>query len=213
MAVFERIRKRKNDQQTEIMNRLISENNLDKAFQRVHQQLLPSFTIREKLLLSFPGFFGMYISSHFGSFLNVRIDTKEKEEAYADIVRFLEGISFPSELEEMLPVLELDYEQINSIVLAYKNDLEDIDSLLKDKEGRLQEYISYRASEAFQSSPVYKLQLMIMEFQQSSGYKELFIENLKMISPDYKMYTEKIQEANQKLQERYPDINDVFKRD
>lgn len=208
------LEKEKLTEQAKIMKRLISDHNVENAFHHVHQQLLPSFTIREKLLLSFPGIYGTYLSSHFGSFLNVRIDMKEKEEAYATIVQFLDGISVPAELEEytdsLLPAL--DNGQINSFVNDYKNNLEDIESLLKDKEGKLQEYISYRSSESFQISPAYKLQQMIMKFQQSSGYKELFIENLKIISPGYKMYIEKLQEANQKLLEQYPDTNTLFNR-
>jgi hypothetical protein len=43
-----------------------------------------------------------------------------------------------------------------------------------------------------------------VKLQQSSGYKEILITNLKILSRSYREFSEKLQEANQWFMEKYP---------
>ena len=87
---------------TKCLEQLINDYDINQATSYVEENIAKYFTIKEKLLQVFPGTYGMYLCVHFGQFLDVRIDTSEKEESYYKIVHCLdsiEKIAFPDELE------------------------------------------------------------------------------------------------------------------
>ncbi len=62
-------------------------------------------TITERILDSFPGYYGRFISIHFSRFLNEVMTDSQQEEAYNDILDFLDNapkLEFPKEVEEFL---------------------------------------------------------------------------------------------------------------
>ena len=52
---------------------------------------------------------------------------------------------------------------------------------------------------------------MLLSFQQESGYYDIFIENLKVLSDSYREYYEKLQAANKTFLERFPHAKDIYK--
>lgn len=175
-------------------------------------------TIKEKLVLAFPGTYGMYLAIHFGEFLNERIDSKEKEEAYSKIINFLDNssnISISKELEEYLEeyftIMErADIENINSHML---NAVEDIDNYISKNKESLEKYIEMRTSEDFKASPRYKFQQLLLDFQKSNGYYEIFIPNIRILSLSYSAYMDKLQEVNQLFGEKYPQMANLYEKD
>lgn len=89
-------------EQKNCFDRLIENFNINEMKDYVSRFIDYSFTIKEKLVQSFPNIYGMYLSIHFGQFLNEKIDSTEKKEAYAEIVHFLDHLNIPNELEEYL---------------------------------------------------------------------------------------------------------------
>lgn len=203
--------------QQKCLENLIANYDIDEGTKYIDCNINGLFTIREKLVQSFPGTYGMYLSIHFGQFLNENIDSEEKEEAYSKIVNFLDGISninITAELEEYLEsyftIMEkTDMEKINSHLL---NAVEDIDNYISSNKKSLEEYIEIRNSEEFKSSPAYKFQQLLLDFQQSNGYYEIFIPNLKILSPSYSEYADKLQEANKLFIEKYPQMANVYQK-
>ncbi|MEG1798022.1 MAG: MerR family transcriptional regulator [Clostridium sp.] len=175
-------------------------------------------TIKEKLVQAFPGTYGMYLAIHFGEFLNERIDSKEKEEAYSKIINFLDStsnISISEELEEYLEeyftiIERADIENINSHMLSA---VEDIDNYISKNKESLEKYIEIRTSEEFKASPAYKFQQLLLDFQQSNGYYDIFILNLKILSPSYREYVDKLEEANKLFIEKYPQMANLYEKD
>jgi hypothetical protein len=51
----------------------------------------------------------------------------------------------------------------------------------------------------------YKIQNLLLEFQKSSGYFDVFIHNMRKLSPSYDEYFKKLDEANKILKQRYPE--------
>lgn len=197
------------------LENLITNYDINEEFKCIDSVINSLFTIREKLVHSFPGTYGMYLSMHFGQFLNERIDSEEKELAYSKIINFLDNISIiniPTEMEEYLEsyftIIETtDVEKMNSHLL---NAVEDINSYISNNKKSLEDYIQIRTSEEFKSSPAYKFQQLLLDFHQSNGYYETFIPNLKILSPSYSEYAEKLQEANKLFIAKYPQIANLY---
>ncbi|MCM3055341.1 MULTISPECIES: MerR family transcriptional regulator [Bacillaceae] len=193
-------------EQQKCLELLIENYNVDKGIDYIDIHLNRSFTIKEKLIQAFPGVYGIFLSVHFGPFLNEKADTPEKEEAYGKIVDFLDKVRITREMEKYLEsVIPLtDQEVIEKMNMTLLNAVEDIENYIVNNQQEIEEYIKFRNSEDYKSTPAFKLQQLLVEFQKSSGYDEIFVENLKILSPSYLEYSEKLQEANKILLERYP---------
>lgn len=193
-------------EQQKCLELLIENYNVDKGIEYIDIHLNRSFTIKEKLIQAFPGVYGIFLSVHFGPFLNEKADTPEKEEAYGKIVDFLDKVRITREMEEYLEsVIPLtDQEVIEKMNSTFLNAVKDIENYIVNNQQEIEEYIKFRNSKAYKSTPAFKLQQLLVEFQQSSGYDEVFVENLKILSASYLEYSEKLQEANKILLERYP---------
>lgn len=199
-------------EQQKCLELLIENYNVDKGIEYIDIHLNRSFTIKEKLIQAFPGVYGIFLSVHFGPFLNEKADTPEKEEAYGKIVDFLDKVRITREMEEYLEsVIPLtDQEVIEKMNMTLLNAVEDIENYIVNNQQEIEEYIKFRNSEDYKSTPAFKLQQLLVEFQQSSGYDEIFVENLKILSPSYLEYSEKLQEANKILLERYPQTTKFY---
>lgn len=193
-------------EQQKCLELLIENYNVDKGIEYIDIHLNRSFTIKEKLIQAFPGVYGIFLSVHFGQFLNEKADTAEKEEAYGKIVDFLDKVRITREMEKYLEsVIPLtDQEVIEKMNSTFLNAVKDIENYIVNNQQEIEEYIKFRNSEDYKSTPAFKLQQLLVEFQKSSGYDEIFVENLKILSPSYLEYSEKLQEANKILLERYP---------
>ncbi|MCX7883936.1 MAG: MerR family transcriptional regulator [Caloramator sp.] len=197
------------------LEQLIKDYNIDYAIEYIEENIEKFFTIKEKLIQSFPGWYGMYLSIHFGQFLNGKIDTEEKEIAYKKIVEYLdkiEGIQLPYELEEYLmkslgQLEDEDMQKINNTILDAVNNTEEY--LNKNKED-IEKYLEFRNSDEYKNSIAYKMQQLLLKFQQESGYYDIFIENLKILSDSYREYFEKLQAANKIFIDKYSQINKMM---
>ncbi len=199
-------------EQQKCLELLIENYNVDKGIEYIDIHLNRSFTIKEKLIQAFPGVYGIFLSVHFGPFLNEKADTAEKEEAYGKIVDFLDKVRITREMEEYLEsVIPLtDQEVIEKMNSTFLNAVKDIENYIVNNQQEIEEYIKFRNSEDYKSTPAFKLQQLLVEFQQSSGYDEIFVENLKILSASYQEYSEKLQEANKILLERYPQTTKFY---
>ncbi|WP_243143418.1 MerR family transcriptional regulator [Clostridium estertheticum] len=188
---------------------LITNYDIDKEIEYINDNVNDFFTIKEKLLQSFPGTYGMYLCIHFGQFLNEKIDSEEKENAYYNVVNFLDSVdtlNFSSELEEYLEncfsvMQKTDMVKMNNAML---NAVDNMDDYIENNKEILEEYIKIRTSDDYKLTSAYKMQQLIWDFQQSSGYYDIFLANLKILSFSYLEYTEKLQVANKVFLNKYP---------
>ncbi|WP_058303381.1 MerR family transcriptional regulator [Gorillibacterium timonense] len=176
-----------------------------------------AMSLKDKLELAFPGNYGVYLSLHFGPFLNEPIRTKEQEQAYSAILVFLDEVEADGLPEELAQDMEdafagFDGDKLAQMNEGMKKNLDQIDRFLQENRDFLQEYIRYRQSEEYLTSPVYQLQQRMEAFQQASGYFERFIPNLKILSPSYRAYTEHLAAANERLLTAYPEAGQLSRR-
>lgn len=199
-------------EQKNCFDRLIENYNINEMKDYVSRYLDYSFTIKEKLVQSFPSVYGMYLSIHFGQFLNEKIDSTEKKEAYAEIVHFLDHLNIPNELEEYLEsaILLIEPDDIKKMSTSMQNTMDE--SFFKTQQHSIESYIKFRNSEKFKATPVYKMQQLLVEFQQSNGYHEIFIKNLKILSNSYREYCNRLQEANKMFIEKFPQAEEFYQK-
>ncbi|SDN73627.1 MerR family transcriptional regulator [Acetanaerobacterium elongatum] len=167
--------------------------------------------ILEKLRLAFPGDYGLFLSVHFGRYLNFGIDSEEKAEAYQRILDFLDTapkLEFPEDLKGMLEnMLQGSPESAQSMDNAMMNAFENFDGFMKDKQDFIKQYLEYRTSEDYLSGPVCRMQNILKQFMQSSGYYDVFFPNLMILSDSYSAYHTKLTALNDEMLAKYPELS------
>lgn len=179
------------------------------------QDIEKNKTITERLLDAFPGYYGRFIALHFSMFLNEPISTAEQQEAYNQIVKFLDevpSLEMPKEIKDFLieNTKHIGIQKIEQIDENTKKSIENIDQFLNDNKETLEFYIKYRQSEEYKNSPAYMLKKILIEFNSTSGYYDVFIPAMKKLSPSYAEYCRQLEIANQKLIEKYPNVQKLY---
>ena len=209
------LRLQKTMAQYNCIEHLITNYDIDKEIEYMDANINEFFTIKEKLVQAFPGTYGMFLCIHFSQFLNEKIDSVEKEDAYCKVVNFLDSIdslNLSSELEEYLEncfsiMQKTDMEKMNSTMVDAVDNIEDY---IESNKEVLEEYIEIRTSDEYNATSAFKMQQLFLSFQQSSGYYDIFIPNIKILSISYREYTKKLQVANKVFVEKYPQIGDLY---
>jgi DNA-binding transcriptional MerR regulator len=173
-----------------------------------------SETVTEKLLDAFPGYYGRFICLHFARFLNDTITTKEQQTAYQEIITFLDNVPYlnlPEELQSFLMenTKHIGTEDISKIIENTKQSIENPDEFIAKNKEMLEQYLSFKQSEEYKNSPVYKIQSLLKEFNNTSGYYDVFIPAMKKLSPSYAEYYKQIEIADEKLLLQYPEIAEL----
>ena len=168
--------------------------------------------LKERIALAFPGPYGSFLALHFGPFLNAAVVTDDQRAAYGSIVEYLDEAEWkgmPPELEQELEQALgfADADELAGMLEETKRRINDIDGFLRDEQNREQvrDYLEFRLSPEYETSPAKRLNELLREFQQASGYRERFIANLRRLSPDYDAYVKRMAEADSKLLEAFPE--------
>ncbi len=161
-------------------------------------------TIVDKLLDSFPGYYGRFICLHFAHFLKEPIRTEEQLSAYEEIVDFLDKVpdlTFPKDLEVYLDeaTKDISINKMNEMIMNTQHSMRNPDEFLAEHEEFIENYLAYKQSEEYKSSQVYHMSEMLKEFNNSNGYYDLFIPAMKRLSPSYSEYLDHIALANEKI--------------
>jgi len=174
---------------------------VEEAFAEIGRRIDTPMMIKDRLLQAFPGIYGMNMFIHFGRFLEEKLDTPEKTAAYFRIVEFLDHLENPELPEELQQYVEEVFHSHSQAGLeqmdkAFIAAIEDHEQFMQANRETLEGYLHYRNSEAYTSSPTYKMQQIMLQFQKNSGYYDIFIPNLKILSSTYRSYYDKLQAAN-----------------
>jgi DNA-binding transcriptional MerR regulator len=203
------LEKQKVEKQQKGIELLIENYQIEPVKQYIEDQINPFLTIKEKLVQSFPGVYGIYFSIHFGKFLNETIDGYEKKRAYQEIISFLDHLEVNEELEKsiensMVLFKQKDLEQMDMVLFTA---VENIEEYMETNKQRIEKYIRFRDSEEYKSTDAHKMQQLLVEFQKQSGFTDVFIANLKILSDSYRDYYKKLEEANERFIKSFPQMN------
>lgn len=70
----------------------------------------------------------------------------------------------------------------------------------------LEQYLAYKKSEEYKNSATYKFETILKEFNETSGYYDVFIPAMKKLSASYSEYCNQMEIANEKLVSQYPEV-------
>ncbi|CAK7030819.1 MAG: hypothetical protein EUB_00272 [Eubacterium sp.] len=195
--------------------KLIANDDIEKAFQILQASENQWYTVKERLLFSFPGNYGLFIALHFGKFLNGRIDTKEKESAYRAVIEYLDSVELYLD-----PELSVCLEEITSVMdpelmatetsQALDTACQDIDAYMAQNGEAIAAYFEYKKTDAFKNSLAGRLERSLLDFQNKSGYLKNFIRNMEILSPEYQTYLAQLKKANEFFMEKIPEAKDLY---
>lgn len=162
--------------------------------------------IKRELLRAFPSGIGKYLAYHFAPYLNEPIDTIEKYKAWCEIVEFLDNVP-----DIKIPrIIEMGYENTTDEMAKKINEgiRREIDNMLSAEDEELEKYKQKLLNSIEKQNdksllkiinPFYRFKKQINEFFNSSGYYNIFIPNMKILSSEYKEYHDKLTKLNDKL--------------
>lgn len=214
------IYRRESEIKTEKMkNKLLEKLSQGISWEKVGEevkQLIEKQTIQEKLLDTFPGYYGRFISIHFGRFLNDPITTEEQKDAYNNIVAFLDNVekfNLPQDLIEYLEdsTKDINTKKMEELTTNMTGAIENIDDFMEKNKKVLECYLAYKQSDEYRNSPAFRLQEFYKKFNSESGYYDVFIPNMKRLSSQYNEYYTKLERANDSLLKSYPEIEKLDK--
>lgn len=165
--------------------------------------------ILERLQQAFPGTWGLYLAWHFGRYLGHAVETPEQRQAYEAILAWVDGTE-PWELpEEFADLMRISLETWKKSEQAVREAMDDVEGYMEKNQAMIEAYQQYRQSEEYRTSPGARLQQWLTDFQKQSGYIDVFLKNMRKLSPAYQQAMEKMEAANARLLERYPDCGAV----
>lgn len=186
----------------EALEKFIENNNIEELYNSVDYK-----TIADAIQNSIPGFYGYYFLNHFLPYLQIRIQTKEQQEAYNRLIEFLDNtnirIPFLMKLNFWI-LFKLNFKK--SLIVQIGQIDSQIKEMLNPTEEEY-EKLKKKVNEGYKlkNSIFYKYSLMgisqrkFMKELQNKGYNDIFIPSMIALSPKYKEYHNALMAINKRI--------------
>lgn len=186
----------------EALEKFIGNNNIEELYNSVDYK-----TIADAIQNSIPGFYGYYFLNHFLPYLQIRIQTKEQQEAYNRLIEFWDNtnirIPFLMKLNSWIlfklnskKSLIVQIEQIDSQIKEMLNPTEEEYEKLKKK---VNDGYKLKNSIFYKYSLIGISQRKFMKELQNKGYNDIFIPSMIALSPKYKEYHNALMTINKRI--------------
>lgn len=188
--------------EAESLKRFIDNNDVEEIYENLDYE-----TLGKAIQDMIPGFYGYYFMNHFMPYLQIKIETKEQKDAYKRIIEFWDNA------EIKIPLLM----KINSFIMYKLIPKQDMTQMVEQIDAKTKEYINIndegyeklkeqtvrgvkvKNSFFFKYHPAFILQRKFMQRLQDSGYNDIFIPNMILLSPMYKEYHEALTKINKRI--------------
>lgn len=184
-------------EQVSLLQRLVSgEEILDISLEV--NNLYSKSSLINQILERFPGYIGRIFSVQFQYYLEDTIKTQEQSDAFDQIIDFLDNMPplvISEKLSEYLNACaaEITDQQIEEVLKSKEQSIHNSEDFLKGNKDFLEEYIKYKTGDKRISAIEYELQEMIRNFCQSTGYYEIVIPAMRVLSPSYDDFYKQLQ--------------------
>lgn len=186
----------------EALEKFIENNNIEELYDSVDYK-----TLADAIQNSIPGFYGYYFLNHFLPYLQMRIQTKEQQEAYNRLIEFWDNtnirIPFLMKLNSWIlfklnskKSLIVQIEQIDSQIKEMLNPTEEKYEKLKKK---VNDGYKLKNSIFYKYSLIGISQRKFMKELQNKGYNDIFIPSMIALSPKYKEYHNALMAINKRI--------------
>ena len=144
------------------------------------------------------------------------LPSDDKKAAYRAILEYLDSVELylDSELSSLLEEITSDMDpesMAEETRQALDTVCQDIDTYMVENGEAITAYLKYKKSDAFQKTPAARLERRLREFQNESGYTEVFIHNMERLSPEYRAYLARLKEADRLLTEKFPEAEALYR--
>jgi len=159
-------------------------------------------SIAQAMRAQLPGFFGQYIARHFAPYLNIRMHTDEQKDAYARILAFWDNpklrLPLLYRLNAALTFLVPPFnpEHLDARIAAMLNPDEETYARMRDQ---MLKTVRLRENPLVRYSPGEVLKRRMMRSMRDCGYYDVFIPQMKRLSPPYKAYHDAMDALNTRL--------------
>ena len=208
------------EEKQKLLQELADGRNWEQAHDKL-QQLEKKQSVLERLQKVFPGYYGEYACIHFAPYLREPIVTDEQQEAFDTIISFLDNTDFsiPEDLQKYLDEtldetaarcgngLDGYAEKVSS---GINEAIQNYEKFLEDNRDIIEDYIAYKQSDEYKTSPAYRLEESFRQFGKMSGYNDIFIPAMCRLSRSYREYQEALERANEKLLQVYPQYASLY---
>lgn len=186
----------------EALEKFIENNNIEELYDSVDYK-----TLADAIQNSIPGFYGYYFLNHFLPYLQIRIQTKEQQEAHNRLIEFWDNtnirIPFLMKLNSWIlfklnskKSLIVQIEQIDSQIKEMLNPTEEEYEKLKKK---VNDGYKLKNSIFYKYSLIGISQRKFMKELQNKGYNDIFIPSMIALSPKYKEYHNALMAINKRI--------------
>lgn len=165
------------------------------------------YSVLTRLTNSFPGFFGRYCTLHFAPFLGDPVTTPEQQKAFDAVVSFLDNlkVDFPEELHGFLR--EITEEANDELAEKMSGNLlrtaENPQKYLEENRESIEHYLKFKETREYRDSPAFRLAECFRKICAESRYYDIFIPTMKVLSPSYREYCEKLSQADRIFAEKF----------
>lgn len=188
--------------EAESLKKFINNNDVEEIYENLDYE-----TLGKAIQDMIPGFYGYYFMNHFMPYLQIKIETKEQKVAYKRIIEFWDNA------EIKIPLLM----KINSFIMYKLLPKQDMSKMVEQMDAKTKEYINIKVegyeklkgqtakgvkiknSFFFKYHPAFISQRKFMQRLQDSGYNDIFIPNMILLSPKYKEYHEALTKINKRI--------------
>ena len=152
-----------------------------------------------------PGFYGDYFIAHFAPYLPCRIETAEQRDAYERILAFWDGARIRVPLlirlstaiqKRLIPLAQLTAEAQDARLRALLSPTPEEYERIKRQ---TLHGVRLRQNPLMRYSPGMIAQRRMMRALQDSGYNDVFIPQMKRLSPAYRAYHDALSALNARI--------------
>ena len=162
-------------------------------------------SLSQAIRAQIPGFWGDYFTAHFAPYLPPHLDTREQRDAYERILAFWDGarirvpllIRLSAMLQRRLtPPTRLSAEKLDEHLRVLLHPTPEEYERIKQRTLR---GVRQRQSPLVRYSPGMLAQRRMMRALQDCGYNDVFIPQMKRLSPAYRAYHDALDALNARL--------------
>lgn len=162
-------------------------------------------TLSQAIRAQIPGFYGDYFIAHFAPYLAHRIETEEQRDAYEKILAFWDSARIRVPLlirlgallqRRIIPAAQFSQAKLDERLRAMLDPTPEEYEKLKQQTLAA---VRMRQSPLVRYNPGMIAQRRMMRALQDSGYNDIFIPQMKRLSPCYRAYHDAMDALNARL--------------
>lgn len=183
------------DEELEALKEFISNGDASKA-----NELIDYETVEIAIESLLPGEWGIYFKNHFEPFLHIRIKSQEQKQALENLM------SYCDETTIRVPVLARLGMKLAGVIPVERKTAEEMTAYYRDMDENQYNALKKQVERGarikmgiMRYHPVFVAQRKFQRELQKKGYNDIFISNLKVLSPPYARYKEAMDKVNDRI--------------